>query len=98
MNARRTLAYWYSGAAAFAAVVAAVAALLLVIITAARNIRSNALRIIEAATRIVENTNSIRNLADTNAASAHLLDGARSIAKHASETADILEGKRSQAK
>ncbi len=98
MNARRFIAYWYSGAAVVTAIVLAVAALLLAIIATARSIRANALRILEVANQIVENTRPIWKLADTNAASAHLLDGAKAIAQHASEAADILEGQKPRAR
>ncbi len=98
MSAKRFVAYWYTGAAVVTAIVVAVAALLLAIIATARSIRANALRILAVANDIVANTKPIWKLADTTTASAHLLDGAKAIAQHASEAADILEGQRPQAR
>lgn len=94
MSTNRVLGYWYAGGAIATAVVVAVAALLIAIIATARSIRANALRIIDVADGIVANTMPVWKLQDTTAVSAHLLNGARSIARHASEAADILDGQR----
>jgi hypothetical protein len=96
MSGKSFLRYWYTGAAVAVAVIAAVAAILLAIIATARSIRANALRILGLAEEIVENTRPIWKLADTDAATAQLLGGARAIAQHASEIADALEAPRSR--
>ena len=91
MSEDQFLRYWRTGAAIGAGVVAAGAVLLLAIIGTARSILHNAIRALELANEIVENTRAIWALDTTNAVAGQLLEGAEAIETHAGEVADALE-------
>lgn len=85
---RRT---WYSGMGIATLIVGVVAALLLAIISVARSILKNATHALGVAQEIVSNTQPVWELEKTNAVVAQILGGARSIEKHATQIADVLE-------
>ena len=90
MAERRFLGYWYRGIAIAASVVLAVATLLLAIIVTARSILHNAERANALVKEIVANTSAVWDLAQTNVVAGQLLEGAGSIAGHATAIADAL--------
>lgn len=75
-----------------AVVVLLVAALLLLILKAARDIRTNAVRCLNAVEQIAVNTQPIWALQETNRVADGLLERAQSIEGHARDAADVLEG------
>jgi hypothetical protein len=79
---------WYAGLAIAGAIVAAVAGLLVTIIAVAHGILANASRALSVADTIVDSTQPIWDLEQTNAAAAQLLDEARAIEQHASAVAE----------
>ncbi|MGI8912848.1 MAG: hypothetical protein ACR2JY_03480 [Chloroflexota bacterium] len=91
MTERSFLGYWYRGVAIAAGVVLAVAALLLAIIATARSILHNAERANTLVKEIVTNTGAVWDLAQTNVVAGQLLEGAASIAGHATAVADALD-------
>ncbi len=91
MTANKFVSQWKAGAALVGGVVVAVAALLLGIIATARSISSHAQRALRVAQEIVDNTQPIWKLEDTNDVAQDLLERARSIEQHATHVADQLE-------
>ncbi|HBY97563.1 MAG: hypothetical protein M5U01_36010 [Ardenticatenaceae bacterium] len=91
MTEQRFQRYWYTGLAIVVAIIATVAALLLTIIGTARSILSNAERTLAIARQIVDNTQPIWKLEQTNRVAAELAEEARSIKQHATQIADTLE-------
>jgi hypothetical protein len=91
MDEKEFRRYWFSGAAIITVIVAAVAGLLLAIIATARKILANAKQALGLAKEIVDNTNPIWDLQQTNEVAGELLTGAKAIESHATKLADALE-------
>ncbi len=90
MSASEFVSKWKASAALVGGVVVAVAALLLAIIATARSISSHAQQALAVAQEIVDNTQAIWKLEDTNAVTEDLLQRARSIEQHATHVAEQL--------